>query len=104
MSSTRHTIVKRPLITEKTMALATRGWFSFEVDMDADKAEIAAEVNRIYNVKTISVRTIHVKGKTRHVGRKMREVKKSDWKKALVRLPEGQRIPVFEVTSETPQK
>lgn len=104
MSSTRHTIIKRPLITEKTMALASNGWFSFEVDMDADKTKIAAEVNRIYSVNTVSVRTIHVKGKTRHVGRKMREVAKSDWKKALVRLKDGQRIPVFEVTSETPQK
>lgn len=86
------------------MSLASRGWFSFEVDMDADKAEIAAEVKRIYSVKVLSVRTIHVKGKTRHVGKKMREVARSDWKKALVRLPDGQRIPVFEVTGEEAKK
>lgn len=100
MSSTRQTIVIRPLITEKTMMLASRGWFSFEVDMDANKADIATEIKRIYAVKVLSVRTIHVKGKTHHVGRKMREVARSDWKKALVQLPKGERIPVFEVTDQ----
>ena len=97
-------IIKRPIITEKSMTLANRGWFSFEVNHDANKSEIAKEIDRIYQVNTISVRTIHVKGKKRRAGKKMKEVTRSDWKKALVQLKKGQRIPVFEVTDQEAKK
>lgn len=95
-----HTIIVRPLITEKTMSLAAREWFSFEVDMHATKDAIASEVKRLYNVTVLSVRTMHSKGKTHRVGKKSKIVTRSDWKKAIVHLAKGQRISVFEVTQE----
>lgn len=97
---TAHTTIMRPLITEKTMSLAARSWFSFEVTMSATKEDIASEIKRIYNVTVLKVRTMHVKGKTHRVGKKSQIVQRSDRKKAFVQLEKGQRIPVFEVTQE----
>jgi large subunit ribosomal protein L23 len=97
---TAHTTIIRPLITEKTMSLAARSWFSFEVTMTATKEDIKSEIKRIYNVTVLAVRTMHVKGKTHRVGKRSQIVERSDRKKAIVQLAPGQRIPVFEVSQE----
>ena len=91
-------VFKRPLVTEKTLGLAGRGWYTFMVDPDADKNEIAKAIGAFYNVQVVDVRTVSMHGKTRRTGKYMRYVKKSDWKKAMVRLVKGQKIDVFEVT------
>lgn len=97
-------ILKRPLITEKTLALAGRGWYTFVVDSDAAKHHIAEAINSYYAVNVCDVRTQMRHGKTRRVGKRMKTVQKSDWKKALVRLKEGQTIPAFEITQEEGEK
>jgi large subunit ribosomal protein L23 len=96
-------ILKRPLITEKTMDLAARGWYTFIVDLNARKNEIADAIALQYKVKVIDVRSMRIHGKMRRVGRKMKYVKKPDTKKAIVRLTEGQKIDAFEVTEQKPQ-
>ena len=93
----------RPIITEKSMTQAQKGWYSFAVSRLIRKESIAREVARLYNVTVRDVRTIHKTGKVRRSGRKMLATRHADWKKALVKLAKGQRIPVFEVT-ETPAK
>lgn len=93
-------IVKRPLITEKTMALAGRGWFTFEVEKNARKDVIAREVARLYNVQVREVRSVLLPAKTRRVGRRLLPREKPARKKAMVRLAEGQKIPVFETAHE----
>ena len=98
------TIVKRPVITEKSLMRASRGWYTFAVDIDASKPEIARAVNVAYTVNVTSVRTQTMHGKQRRVGKKMKTIQKSDWKKALVHLKEGQTIPVFEVAPEEGKK
>ena len=98
------TIVKRPVITEKSLMRASRGWYTFAVDIDASKPEIARAVNEAYSVSVTSVRTQTMHGKQRRVGKKMKTIQKSDWKKALVHLKEGQTIPVFEVAPEEGKK
>jgi large subunit ribosomal protein L23 len=92
-----NTVVIRPLITEKTLILASRGWYTFVVAKDADKMSVAKEVSQFYKVQVVSVRTISMHGKVRRVGRQMRYAKKADWKKALVQLKEGQKIDAFEI-------
>lgn len=91
-------IVKRPIITEKSMALAQTGWYAFAVHKNARKEVIAKEISRMYDVTVIDVRTMRKPGKVHRVGKKMTLVSKPDWKKALVQLKKGQRIPVFEVS------
>lgn len=90
----------RPLITEKSMALAQRGWYTFAVAKLSRKEIIAKEISRLYNVQVRSVRTIKKVGKAHRAGKKNTIVRKPDWKKAMVKLAKGQRISVFEATGE----
>ncbi len=97
-------IIKRPNMTEKSLALASRGWYTFSVDMHARKEDIARHVGLLYGVKVTDVRTASMHGKERRAGRSSMRVRKSDWKKALVKLAKGQKIDAFEVTSEGEKK
>lgn len=94
----------RPLITEKTLTLAARGWYTFTAKKEADKKQIAQEIAALYNVKVINVRTAMMHGKMRRVGKMQKYMKKPDWKKVSVELVKGQKIDAFEVTSEQPGK
>ncbi len=99
-----NTIVQRPLITEKTLTLASRGWYTFAVADDASKPTIAEAVSKFYKVTVTEVRVVSMHGKVRRVGKLSKYEKRPDWKKAMVRLTKGQKIDVFEVTSEQPEK
>lgn len=90
-----YAIVKRPLITEKSMGLAGLGKYAFEVDIESNKIEIAEAVHQIFSVDVVKVNTLRVKGKTKRMGR-FPAGKTADWKKAYVTIKPGQRIEVFE--------
>jgi len=79
-----------PLVTEKATALSERNQVVFEVAIDATKPQIKAAVEGLFNVKVLAVNTLVVKGKTKRF--RGREGRRSDWKKAMVRLAEGQSI------------
>ena len=79
-----------PLVTEKATALSERNQVVFEVAIDATKPQIKAAVEGLFNVKVLAVNTLVVKGKTKRF--RGREGRRSDWKKAMVRLAEGQGI------------
>lgn len=84
-------ILLAPVISEKATAAADKlGHFTFKVLRDASKAEIAAAVELLFEVKVQSVRTVKVKGKTKRFGRILG--RRSDWKKAYVALMPGQDI------------
>ncbi|OFZ54105.1 MAG: 50S ribosomal protein L23 [Bdellovibrionales bacterium RIFOXYC1_FULL_54_43] len=88
-------VVKRPIISEKSTALAeVAGRYAFEVALQANKQEIKDAVQRLFNVKVREVRTMVMHGKVKRVGRF--ETKRSNWKKALVTLAEGQKIDFFQ--------
>lgn len=88
-------IIERPLLTEKSMDMSHQGKFTFRVDRNANKIEIADAVERIFKVTVVKVNTLNVKGKKRRVGR-YPEGRTSDWKKAIVTLKAGQTITMFE--------
>jgi large subunit ribosomal protein L23 len=88
-------VVRRPIISEKSTALAEVGnRYVFEVATQANKQEIRDAVQRLFNVKVLQVRTMVMHGKVKRVGRF--EVKRSNWKKALVTLAQGQKIDFFQ--------
>lgn len=90
-----HQIIKRPLITEKSTRLKEdANQIAFVVDPKATKIEIRQAVEKLFKVKVESVRTLNVIGKQKRMGRHLGW--KSDWKKALVTLREGDRIEFFE--------
>ena len=83
-------IVRRPVITEKSTLLSEHNAVVFKVADKATKPEIKAAVEGLFNVKVLAVNTMVVKGKTKRF--RGREGRRSDWKKAMVRLAEGQSI------------
>lgn len=90
-------ILKRPLITEKMSKLAEFSEFAFEVDKTANKLQIRSAIEKKFEVKVISIRTILIRGKMRRYGRFVG--KRPDWKKAIVTLQKGQTIELFEHAS-----
>ena len=94
--------VQRPIITEKSLGLASRGWYTFAVDKRARKEAIAKEIEKMYHVNVLTVRTVAMHGKVRRVGKKMISTYRPDWKKALAQLKAGQKIDAFDVTAQEP--
>ena len=91
-----HKIIIRPVITEKTTMLkGTSGVICFEVDRRANKIEIKNAVELLFKTKVAEVRTQSKPGKVRRVGKNSGKTK--DWKKAFVRLRDGEKpIDYFE--------
>lgn len=88
------TIVKRPLVTEKTTwESGLRNRYSFEVDKRARKPQIKRAIESLYGVRVVSVATQVRKGK--YFRTRFGAAKKSDWKKATVQLHEDDRIELF---------
>lgn len=85
-------IIRTPVITEKTTLLSEHNKVVFRVAEDASKDEIAAAVESLFNVTVVKVNTLITKGKTKRfrgiLGRR------TDVKKAIVTLQEGQSIDV----------
>ena len=85
------TLIKRPVITEKAaIASETANQYVFSVASNATKSEIKAAVEAVFPVQVENVRVLNVKGKTKRT--KTGLGKRSDWKKAYVKLASGQQI------------
>ena len=77
-------IIIAPVITEKSNDLIQEGKYTFKVNKNATKVEIANAVEKLFEVKVLKVNTISVKGKKKRVG--YHQGKTSDWKKAIVKI------------------
>jgi large subunit ribosomal protein L23 len=88
-------LIRRPIITEKsTIEKESANVVTFEVDPRANKLEIKRAVEQLFDVKVLDVRTQRVRGKRRRVGRTTGF--RPSWKKARVRLAQGDNIEFFE--------
>lgn len=85
-------IIHAPVITEKSILAADRGVYTFWVDPKATKVEIKDAIQRIFDVKVVGISTMNVRGKPKRVGRFVGH--RSDRKKAVVRLADGQKLEV----------
>ena len=84
-------VLVAPRMTEKTTRVGEdSNQYVFQVVTDASKAEVKGAVELLFDVNVESVRIVNVKGKTKSF--RMRPGKRSDWKKAYVRVQEGQVI------------
>ncbi len=91
----RYDIIKRPLDTEKLDRIRDReNKFAFEIDLKANKTEVKQAIEQLFKVKVVDVKTAIVRGKFRRIGKS--EGQKSNWKKAIVTLKEGDAISLFE--------
>lgn len=88
-------VLYSPWVTEKaTLCLNTGNQVVFKVDPGANKRQIKAAVEKMFQVNVLSVQTVSMQGKQKRVGRVAGQRK--DWKKAIVRLQEGQSIDFYE--------
>lgn len=89
-------ILKAPIITEQsTKLIESQNRYTFKVATNANKVEIKKAVETIFNVKVLSVNTVNVLPKYKKMGKY--EGYKSAYKKAIVKLAEGQKIDAFTI-------
>jgi large subunit ribosomal protein L23 len=81
-----------PVVTEKSTRISEHNQVMFRVAMSATKREIKAAVEGLFKVKVVGINTMRVKGKIKRFRNRLGQ--RSDWKKAIVTLAEGQSIDV----------
>ncbi|OOM81714.1 50S ribosomal protein L23 [Clostridium puniceum] len=86
MKLTSHDIIRKPVITEKSMSSMAEKKYTFIVHADANKSQIKRAVEEVFNVKVEDVNTINGLGKTKRMG--VHVGKRPDYKKAIVKLTE----------------
>ena len=88
-------LLKRPAVSEKSNERREeQGKYTFEVDKKASKLQIQSAVQKIYDVKVESVRTMIRRGKTKRRGKVVSQSRARKF--AIVELAEGQKLPIFE--------
>jgi large subunit ribosomal protein L23 len=87
-------VLRRPILTEKSMLMSDDNKYVFEVDGRANKKQIKEAVEKAFDVSVAKVAVVTMQGKTRRWGRKV--TKTSPWKKAIVTLVAGDTIQLFE--------
>ena len=85
-------LIKKPVITEKATMASEAGAVVFQVAMDSTKPQIKEAIEAIYDKKVVSVNTLIMKGKTKRW--KGKPYTRSDVKKAIVTLAEGEMIDI----------
>jgi len=85
-------VVYGPHVTEKAVSASELNIHAFKVAKTASKREIKSAIETLFEVKVADVRTVNVKGKAKSFSK--RQGKRKDWKKAYVRLAEGQTLNV----------
>lgn len=89
-----HEVLLGPLVTEKTAMLSDHNILVLRVASDANRVAIRNAIKALYNVTPTKVNIMNVRGKRVRFGRTMG--KRKDWKKAVITLPEGSHIDIFE--------
>jgi large subunit ribosomal protein L23 len=87
-----YSVIRAPRVSEKTVRGQENNQYAFEVATDATKAEIKTAVEKIFDVKVESVNVVNVKGKNKAF--RYRQGRRGDWRKAYVKLADGQSIDV----------
>ena len=92
----KQNVIIAPVISEKSMSDVAKGKFTFRVARAADKLSIKKEVEEKFKVNVLSVSTVTTKGRTKRTGTRRIEVSVQPFKKAIVKLKEGQKIAIFD--------
>lgn len=93
-------VIKRPIITEKSMKLADKHLYTFEVEKWATKLQIAKAVADKFSVKVLNVKTVNVKGESKAQRRARKQYQKLGFKKAIVEVSKNQKIAIFETPKD----
>jgi large subunit ribosomal protein L23 len=98
MSLSSAQVIRRPVISEKSMDQTQRGRYTFRVAEDANKFQIKRAIEELFKVDVVTVNVLNTKAKEKTRGRRQRGQKgwTKPWKKAIVTLAAGQKIEFFE--------
>jgi large subunit ribosomal protein L23 len=90
-------VIKKPIITEKSLQLASqRNAYTLEVDLQATKQQVKIAAEKYFKVKPTKITTIKQKGELKRSLRSRHTYRTPDRKKAILFLPEGQKLSLFE--------
>lgn len=90
-------VLRRPVVTEKSVLLAESGKYVFRTHPDANKLQIKEAVQIAFDVKVVAVNTLTMPGKRRRARQRGGwDVRSRSWKKAIVTVAPGNRIDIFE--------
>lgn len=87
-------VIIEPILTEKSNILRESGVYTFRVNQKSNKVEIKRAVSELFDVHAVQCQVMMVKGKPKRT--RYAKGKTASWKKAIVKLAEGERIAVFE--------
>jgi large subunit ribosomal protein L23 len=87
-------VILAPVVSEKSYGLIDNNAYTFVVHPNANKTEIRQAIEKIWDVNVVSVNTLNRKGKKKRF--RFTEGKRSDTKRAIVKLREGDKIDLFE--------
>lgn len=90
-------ILKKAIISEKSLLDAAKGIYTFEATKESSKDQIRKAINKMFNVNVVAITSNIIKGKKKLSGKKRIPVKKPDIKKVRVRLKSGEKISLFEI-------
>ena len=88
-----HDTIVRPVLTEKSSARLAHGEYTFEVHIDATKPQIRRAIEALFEVEVAAVRTMVQRSRRKVMGRSVGRAPR--WKKAVVKLAEGQHIEMY---------
>ena len=95
MKMTSYDIIRKPVITEKTMNDMAQNKYTFIVDINSNKSQIKRAVEEVFGVKVANVQTLRTMGKTKRMG--VHVGKRADQKKAIITLAQDSKgIEFFE--------
>lgn len=87
-------VIIRPVVSEKSYQLSAANRYVFRVHPDAHKTQIRQAVQELFDVHVVDVKTLSVKSKPKRRG--VSSGRTRTWKKAIVKLREGESIPIFQ--------
>jgi large subunit ribosomal protein L23 len=87
-------VIIRPVVSEKTYALAMASKYTFRIHPDANKTQVRQAIEELFGVTVVDVRTSTVPSKPKRRGYTAGRTR--GWKKAVVQVAEGQTIPIFQ--------
>ncbi|MEK7067862.1 MAG: 50S ribosomal protein L23 [Patescibacteria group bacterium] len=92
--SESHRVLIKPLVTEKAAKIGVQNKYAFVVAGNVNKIMVARSIENVYGIKPVNVNIINLQGKI--VDSRRWRGKRKDWKKAIVTLPKGKSINIYE--------
>jgi large subunit ribosomal protein L23 len=93
-------IIKRPLVTEKSIAAQSTGKYGFIVDNKASKTQVATEFLALFGIKALRVNLFNVKGKVKTNWKTRNPIIRPDFKKAIITVKKDQKIDLLTLKNE----